>query len=98
MYPSAPEEYYPPVATLRPPSMQPKIFISHSAKDEFTSSLLAAIEEQLSAAGYYVLVDRTRLKIEGVGSNWRATLNQWLDICDGAILLISPENCRPQAR
>jgi hypothetical protein len=71
--------------------MQPKIFISHSAKDEFTSSLLAAIEEQLSAAGYYVLVDRTRLKIEGVGSNWRATLNQWLDICDGAILLISPD-------
>lgn len=76
---------------LRRPSMQPKIFISHSAKDEFTSALLVALEEQLSAAGYFVLVDRTRLKIEGVGTNWRVTLNQWLDICDGAILLVSPD-------
>jgi|GEM_PF-4274247 len=71
--------------------MQPRIFISHSAKDPFTSDLLTRMGETLDKAGYDVLVDRTRLKIEGIGSNWRTTLNQWLDICDGAILLISPD-------
>ena len=71
--------------------MQPKIFISHSAKDELTSSLLTTLEQRLNEVGYYVLVDRTRLKIDGIGTNWRATLNQWLDICDGAVLLISPD-------
>jgi hypothetical protein len=70
--------------------MQPRIFISHSAKDDETVALLQALEQSLTEEGFDVLIDRTRLRVEGVGTEWPSTLNQWLEICHGAILLVSP--------
>jgi TIR domain len=70
--------------------MQPRIFISHSAKDDETNALLQALERGLTEDGFDVLIDRTRLRVEGTGTEWPSTLNQWLEICHGAILLVSP--------
>jgi hypothetical protein len=69
---------------------RPKIFISHSAKTDPAKHLLDRLEKELGAAGFELLVDRTRLDAHP-GVRWREALNAWLEICDGAIILFSRE-------
>jgi hypothetical protein len=67
--------------------MSPKVFISHSAKDGAVQQVLWEIYHTLADDGYEPLLDLARLR-ENVGSPWRATLNTWMELCDGAIVLV----------
>jgi hypothetical protein len=68
-------------------AMSPKVFISHSAKDGAVQQVLWEIYHTLADDGYEPLLDLARLR-ENVGSPWRATLNTWMELCDGAIVLV----------
>lgn len=63
------------------------IFISHSAKSRVEKRALVRLWHGLKGAGFDVLLDRARLR-EVTGSSWRSTLNTWMELCDGAVLLI----------
>jgi hypothetical protein len=65
---------------------KPKIFISHSAKEERTRKLLDALYVALDNAGFDVLLDKQRLE---PGVEWRDELNKWLWQCHGAVILLS---------
>src|SRR5688500_10529434 len=67
---------------------KPRIFISHSARnDAETMALLDTISAALSA-DFAVHVDKEHLK---AGDDWRHTLNTWIGGCDAAVLLLSPK-------
>jgi hypothetical protein len=65
---------------------KPKIFISHSAKEERTGKLLGSLYVGLRNAGFDVLLDKQRLK---PGVQWRDELDRWLWQCHGAVILLS---------
>jgi hypothetical protein len=64
-----------------------KVFVSHSAKEDDAGALLDALEAGLKAAGYDVLLDRTRL---AAGDDWRGKLSNWLEECHAGLVLLSP--------
>ncbi|MFN7937307.1 MAG: toll/interleukin-1 receptor domain-containing protein [Bryobacteraceae bacterium] len=66
---------------------KPRIFISHSAREQDTDSVLRQISEQLKSDGYEVLLDRESLR---EGTRWREQLYNWMNYCHGAIVLYSP--------
>jgi len=68
--------------------MRPRIFISHSAHDPADVDMLSTLEATLDEYGFDVLVDRTRLN-EQTGVLWRDAIGSWLEICDGAVVLVS---------
>lgn len=74
----------------------PKIFISHSAKAGPAQIILDALYQRLTAAGYEVLLDQARLQ-EDTGSPWRDALSTWLELCDGALLLLD-ERARDESQ
>jgi hypothetical protein len=65
----------------------PKIFLSHSAKEEPACTILYELYDGLVGAGYDVLVDRARLQ-EDTGAPWRDALGTWMELCDGAVVLL----------
>ncbi|MCA1633900.1 MAG: toll/interleukin-1 receptor domain-containing protein [Acidobacteria bacterium] len=67
---------------------KPRIFISHSARnDDETMTLLDSVSAAL-ADDFAVHVDKDHLK---AGDDWRHTLNTWIGGCDAAVLLLSPK-------
>lgn len=65
---------------------QTRIFVSHSNNDPDTGPYLEAISTGLAAAGFDVLIDRTRLE---AGSEWRRDIYSWMGLCHGAVILLS---------
>jgi len=68
--------------------VKPRIFISHSAKDD---KKIQAVLDMLWAAlcaadGYEVLLDVRTLR---PGEGWRSRIDLWLDACDAAVVLLS---------
>ena len=66
--------------------LKPAIFISHSAKEPASLALLDALEGALTALGFEVLLDRTRLQ---AGQLWRQEIHTWMSRCHGAVILFS---------
>jgi len=62
----------------------PRIFISHSAKDD--PALLWQLHDSLVAAGYRVLMDEARLQ---PGAEWRNEIYLWIQRAHGAVILLS---------
>lgn len=67
---------------------KPKIFISHSAKDDLARKLLTYLFEGLCNDGFDVFVDREILQ---GGDGWRAKIKEWIWQCDAAIILLSKD-------
>jgi len=65
---------------------KPRVFISHSAKEDEAETLLDKLYEKLTAADYPVLLDKMRLES---GKPWRPTLNYGIGGCEAAVILIS---------
>jgi hypothetical protein len=66
---------------------KPRIFISHSSKDDSYAGLVRDAVAQGLSDGFDVLLDAERLD---PGDRWRAKLHRWLGVCDGAVLLFGP--------
>jgi hypothetical protein len=66
----------------------PKIFISHALKSDEETKVLWDLHDHLTETGFEVLLDIARLR-EDLGGRWRETLNTWIEICDGAILVFN---------
>lgn len=62
-----------------------RIFISHSAKDEFAKKVRQRLTAKLEGMGLDPLVDEDLI----AGDAWRAKLHLWLGCCEGAIILFS---------
>lgn len=69
------------------PSLAPKIFISHSAKSEPAATIVSELYSRLTADEFDVLLDRARLA-EDAGRPWRDSLNTWMELCQGAVILV----------
>ncbi len=87
--------------------MKPRIFISHSCKDlesgaagpaepeaaarrtrlEFARAVREKVVKRLEPR-FEILLDRKLLE---PGDEWRAKLHRWLDVCDGAVILLNRE-------
>lgn len=67
-----------------------RVFISHSAREGAAGVLRQAIYQALLARSnrYTVLMDDVSLE---PGSHWRARINLWLNSCDAAIVILSPD-------
>jgi hypothetical protein len=70
---------------------QPKVLISHSAREGRAKSLRTRLEAALRAEGFEVFVDEAVLK---PGDPWRVVNDEWIWQCDGAVLLLSEEAVR----
>jgi len=67
--------------------LKPRVFISHSARDDAPAlALLNALEARLKAEGFDVLVDRRSLT---VGDSWEAKIATCLDQCHAAVILFT---------
>ena len=66
---------------------RPAIFISHSAHEPEAAQALDALHALLEAQGFTVLLDRRRL---AGGDAWETEIRHWLDVCHGAVILLSP--------
>jgi hypothetical protein len=64
---------------------RPKVFISHSAKEQEAREFCQAIAAGLSASGFDVLWD-ANLPTSGA---WRGAIDEWIWNCDAAILVLS---------
>jgi len=64
---------------------KPRIFISHSAKDDFTVKVRDQLYETLKTAEFEPLLDKD---LES-GKEWRVQLRTWLGLCHGAVILFS---------
>jgi hypothetical protein len=62
----------------------PRIFISHSSADD--PALVLSLHDALNAAGFRVLLDRTRL---AGGDDWRNEIYTWISRAHGAVVLLS---------
>jgi hypothetical protein len=62
-----------------------RIFISHSAKDEFAKKVRQRLKAKLKGLGLDPLVDEDLI----AGDTWREKLHLWLGCCEGAIILFS---------
>lgn len=69
--------------TFRKP---PRIFLSHSAYEGVALRVLDMIADSLRCEGFDVLLDKDRLE---PGAMWRSELDDWINDCDAAILLLS---------
>jgi hypothetical protein len=65
---------------------KPRIFVSHSNNDAHSPPYIQEIESVLGAAGFDVLVDRSRLQ---AGAKWRDEIYTWMGLCHGAVILVS---------
>jgi hypothetical protein len=75
-------------AALRRSRSKPHIFVSHSTPE--SSPARAALKRLADALApeYEVLLDRTAVR---AGDNWREVMERWIDDCDAALVLITPE-------
>src|SRR4051812_24231830 len=73
---------------------RPRIFVSHSNNDPHSRAYIEAIEATLGAAGFEILVDRTRLE---PGNKWRDEIYTWMGLCHAAIILVSDAAIRPES-
>jgi hypothetical protein len=64
---------------------QPKVFISHSAKEPEAAALCDAVASRLSQHGFEVLWDSTLQTSQA----WRAVIDEWIWRCDAAVLVLS---------
>jgi hypothetical protein len=64
----------------------PKIFISHSAKEERTARVLEALAEALKREGFEVLLDRLRLQ---PNDTWREEILRWPWQCHASVIFFS---------
>jgi hypothetical protein len=65
---------------------RPRVFISHSAKEEEAKTLCGAISKHLGTDDFEVLWDQANLQTSDA---WRAAIDEWIWRCDAAILVIS---------
>lgn len=72
--------------------MKPRVFISHSTKDETAHERLSQLREALSEAEFDALVDVEHLR---PGQKWRDELYTWLGVCDFAVVIITPRSLEP---
>src|SRR5262249_12267525 len=81
--------------TMRGLPYKPKVFISHSTKVEepqavrFLSHLHETLVQATNTAGtaaFEVLLDQKSLPI---GETWRDEIDEWVDCCDAAIVVLS---------
>jgi TIR domain len=63
----------------------PRVFISHSAKEPEARTLCGAIADHLEPADFEVLWDQNLQTSEG----WRAAIDEWIWRCDAAVLVLS---------
>ncbi|MFG0319420.1 MAG: toll/interleukin-1 receptor domain-containing protein, partial [Planctomycetota bacterium JB042] len=73
--------------------MRPRIFISHSAKEEGAGAFLDGLAAALEGEGFDVLLDRERLH---AGDDWFGCISNWVEYCHGAIVLFSPAALRSE--
>lgn len=66
--------------------MKPRIFVSHSAKDDDAAAFLRALVARLKADGFDVFLDRERLR---AGDRWRQVLHNEMNLCHGGVLVLS---------
>lgn len=65
----------------------PKVFLSHSTKDDpGAAAMRRHLESELRARGWQVLVDEDGLR---GGEEWRGVLYHWIADCDAAVVLVS---------
>jgi hypothetical protein len=67
-------------------SYRPRIFISHSAKEQEAQTLCRAISRHLNTDDFEVLWDQANLQTSDA---WRPAIDEWIWRCDAAILVIS---------
>src|SRR6478672_3462522 len=67
-------------------SYRPRVFISHSAKEQEARTLCGAISQRLGTDDFEVLWDQQNLQTSAA---WRAAIDEWIWRCDAAILVIS---------
>ena len=65
--------------------MDPRVFISHSAKEPDTRTFCDELESYLTARKFYVLFDKNLQ----TGQAWRAVLDEWIWRCDAAVIVLS---------
>jgi hypothetical protein len=64
----------------------PRVFLSHSTKDDPPRQVRDRLAEALRDAEFRVLLDKDGLK---TGEGWHNTLELWLGTCDAAVVLLS---------
>lgn len=64
----------------------PRVFLSHSTKEDFPSQVRERLAEALRDAGYRVLLDKDGLQAD---DPWHSSLELWMGTCDAAIVLMS---------
>lgn len=64
----------------------PRVFLSHSTKDEPPRRVRDLLATALRAADFRVLLDNDGLR---TGEEWHRTLELWMGTCDAAVVLIS---------
>ena len=67
---------------------RPQIFVSHSAHDGCARAVREAVVDCLRAEGFEVLIDEQQFS---PGEAWRPRLDDWLHVCDGALVILTPE-------
>ncbi len=67
-------------------SHRPRVFISHSAKEQETQTLCRAISSYLDTDEFEVLWDQVNLETSAA---WRPAIDEWIWRCDAAVLVIS---------
>src|ERR1700737_1676926 len=65
---------------------RPRVFISHSAKEQEAQTLCRAIAKQLDTDDFEVLWDQANLQTSDA---WRPAIDEWIWRCDAAILVLS---------
>jgi hypothetical protein len=64
---------------------QPKVFISHSAKEPEARQLCETLAARLAQGGFEVLWDATLQ----TSQSWRGVIDEWIWRCDTAVLVLS---------
>ena len=64
---------------------KPRVFISHSAKEQEAKSLCCAVADHLDSLEYDVLWDRNLETSDA----WRSVIEEWIWRCDAAVLVLS---------
>src|SRR5262245_26163414 len=64
---------------------QPKVFISHSAKESEAAALCHTLAVRLAQDGFEVLWDSNLQTSQA----WRAVIDEWIWRCDAAVLVLS---------
>lgn len=65
--------------------MNPKVFVSHSAKEPNARDFCCQLESHLTERNFSVLFDKNLQ----TGQAWRSVLDEWIWRCDAAVIVLS---------